>query len=448
MKGKLGAALFCLAFAIPFGAVGAGATWALVTMIYDGMRAKDWVLVKADVIGPSSYRYTFNGETHTNDRLGTFRLGGTSDVDDFDERVASILAQGREEKRPITVFVNPDNPSESMVDRAIRWGFLIFLLPFALGFGGVGVGALWFLGKTLTGSDAPKKGRQQPSAAKANAASGIAGLWIFAFFWNVISFPIAILVVPQIIASGEWVGLLVLIFPIIGVLVLWGAIAATVARLRRGQAQFSIQTPKPRVGAPVEGSVEFNRGVKPGEAFRVRLECERTSRAGEETSVSRRWTKEIQAKAVSSPAGVRIPFRFDVPTGLPATDSDDDKPVTHRWLIEVQPAKGNVMTPYRKEVEMLPALFDGTSEAAPPEPDRAVVLDATLKQLLGGTFDPATLTPEQKASFAQLSSNEQAIIAKVGQLTRFAPSGKKIIIGIVCLVVAMEVVPFILTLVR
>ena len=96
---------------------------------------------------------------------------------------------------------------------------------------------------------------------------------------------------------------------------------------------------------------------------------------------------------------------------------------------------------------MLPALFGGASEAAPPVPDRAA-LDATLKQLLGGSFDPATLTPEQKASFAQLSSNEQAIIAKLGRLTRFAPSGRKIIIGIVCLVVAMEVVPLILTLVR
>jgi hypothetical protein len=62
---------------------------------------------------------------------------------------------------------------------------------------------------------------------------------VFAFFWNALSFPIAILVVSDVVTSGEWAGLLVLLFPLVGVGLLWAAISVTwkawVAR-RRGEA--------------------------------------------------------------------------------------------------------------------------------------------------------------------------------------------------------------------
>jgi len=241
MKAKVIASLFCLLFAIPFGGIGLGALYAMAAMAYDGVRAEDWVLVKADVTGPASYRYVFDGRTYDSSRLGTLRIGGTTNVDDFDERVAGMLAAGREAKRPVTVFVNPDDPSEAMVDRAIRWPLMIFLTPFALAFGAVGLGALWMVRRIFTEPDADPPGakgraRKPPSQAAANAASGAGGLWFFALMWNAISFPAAALAIPQGLAEGEWGVLFVLLFPLIGIGVLWAAIAATVERLRRGSA--------------------------------------------------------------------------------------------------------------------------------------------------------------------------------------------------------------------
>jgi hypothetical protein len=169
LKAKLGPILFCLIFAIPFGGIGLGAAWAMATMVYDGLRTQDWVLVKANVSETSpTYHYVVGGQTYANDRRGTLRIEGTSDVDDFDDRVASILAKGRDEKRPITVWVNPDNPAESMVDRDIRWMLFAFLVPFALAFGGVGVGALWAISKILRKpANAPKgKAKSRATARK------------------------------------------------------------------------------------------------------------------------------------------------------------------------------------------------------------------------------------------------------------------------------------------
>ncbi|MBC8022733.1 MAG: DUF3592 domain-containing protein [Burkholderiales bacterium] len=155
MKAKLGAALLCLVFAIPFGGIGAGASWVLGRMIYDGQRAEDWVRVKATVDsydrsrGSVSYRYTFDGVEHRGDRLGANPIGGTDDVDAWHDGIAALMAAAQDGSKPLTVWVNPDSPSESMVDRTIRWKLAAFIVPFAFGFGGVGVAALWIFLRTL-----------------------------------------------------------------------------------------------------------------------------------------------------------------------------------------------------------------------------------------------------------------------------------------------------------
>jgi hypothetical protein len=432
VKGKGAAILFCLAFALPFGGVGAGATWAMATMIYDGLRAKEWVRVKADVGDRWTYRYAFNGASHTSDRLGTFRLGGTSDVDDFDERVAALFAQAREEKRPITVFVNPDKPSEAMVDRTIRWGFLIFLVPFGLAFGAVGVGALVVLVGLLR---KPAKAAARPLDSP---AAGLAGLWLFAIIWNSISFPVAALAVPQAIEQGDWGLLFILIFPLVGVLILWGAIAATFAQLRRGKPTFHLATRSPRVGGPLEGHFEFTRGVRAGDTFDVRALCERTFRNGENTSITPHWTKSLKAKAVATSTGMRVPFRFEIPASLPAGDEEDaDRAVTHAWRVELDAHKHAI--PMARSSLDTPAAASSIEEPvrrgreAPS--DR---IDASLQQVLGN-FGAGELTAEQKQALARMTPAQQAALANV---LRFRPSPKKVVIAIVAFLVVIELIPF------
>lgn len=249
--GKLGSALACLLFAIPFGGVGAWATWAIGSTLMDAYRAQDWVKVRATVDSASlqessgsdggttyhaegRYRYTYGGQQHTGTRLGISTMGGSDNIDDWHHEVNARLADARSAGLPVTVWVNPDNPAESVFDRELRWGEILFLVPFSLAFGGVGVGALVAMAFVLKG-----KGEGGAQEAVSRAIGAPAGgstdardatprfLWVFAFFWNAMSWPIAFLAIPDIVAKGEWIGLLVVLFPLVGLGLLWAAASAT-----------------------------------------------------------------------------------------------------------------------------------------------------------------------------------------------------------------------------
>lgn len=250
--GKLGAAAACLLFAVPFGGVGAWATWSIGSTLHDAWRARQWVRVPATVedasLATSSnsdgddtfravgrYRYEFGGKRYTSGRLGLSTMGGSDNIDDWHQEVSARLEEARAAGRPVDVWVNPGKPAEAVFDRGVRWGEVLFLVPFSLAFGGVGVGAVVAMVYVLKGRGPGEWSRRGPDRAAGSAGREVrpAGdasplfLWIFAFFWNALSWPIAALVVKDVSKTGEWLGLVVLLFPLVGLLVLWGAIAAT-----------------------------------------------------------------------------------------------------------------------------------------------------------------------------------------------------------------------------
>jgi hypothetical protein len=263
VKDRLQVLLVCLVFAVPFGGIGAFAAWMIGTMVHDGQRAQEWVKVRATVTAPKEYVYVFNGREYHGARLGLDPIDSTDNIDDWHDAMASHMSAAMAEKKPITVFVNPEAPAESVVDREVRWKLVLFLSIFALVFGGVGVGALFAGVRALFGKkavEASQRGRR----AQANQQAGVGFLWIFAFFWNAMSFPIAILVVPDAWREGEYAALLVLLFPLIGVLILWGAIAATISAIRRrltGNAKPAFKKPAAAAPPPAARSDGFARGM-------------------------------------------------------------------------------------------------------------------------------------------------------------------------------------------
>jgi hypothetical protein len=273
MGNKVGTIIAGLIFAVCFGAVGAGATWVIATTVADGLAAREWVKVRAEVLSFQNdsvrYRYEVDGRKYTGDRMGTFVMGGRDNIDSWHGEMSQRLSAAVHDKKPITVFVDPSDPSRSMIDNTIRWNLLAMALPFALGFGGVGVGALFFMVKSLLPS--------RPKAQPTRPSRGLAARWFFTFMWNVISVPIAYIAVPQLWAEGEWMGLLILLFPLIGALLLWGAITSTLAAIRDvirdafrrpatpdlfQQAAAAAAAPLPAQPQPAEaGGTVFARGM-------------------------------------------------------------------------------------------------------------------------------------------------------------------------------------------
>jgi hypothetical protein len=246
--GKLGGVLACLLFAIPFGGVGAWATWAIGTTLMEAHRAQDWVKVRATVdqaslheaggsdggttyLAEGRYRYSYGGRQYTGTRLGISTVGGSDNIDDWHQEVNARLADAKAAGRPVTVWVNPEDPAQAVFDRELRWREVLFLVPFSLAFGGVGVGALVAMVHVLKGTGGEGGATQAVNRAVGAGATGRGGsarfLWVFAFFWNALSWPIAFLAVPGIVRDGEWVGLLVLLFPLVGLGLLWAAVSAS-----------------------------------------------------------------------------------------------------------------------------------------------------------------------------------------------------------------------------
>ena len=441
-KGSAGGAFVALIFAVCFGAVGVFATWAIVDTLVDGWSARDWVRVKAEVLKYGAdglqYRYRIGEKDHTGTRLGVGFLE-PSDVDgDVDFRLTTALS----EKKPITVFVNPDKPSQSVVDPAIPWMMVLFMTPFALGFGGVGLGALYAVFAMLR----PAREDKQPTMA-AGPGAGALALWAFAFFWNVISFPIALIAVPEMMKTGEWLGLLILLFPLIGLLLVWAAVKSTWMAIRMGGTEIKLHPSPPRLGEIVSGNVTFKRGVTAGDAFKVRLECI----TADEGSPLTHWKAEKEARVIQGPQALRLAFGFDTPQRLPALAGDRDKNTT--WRLELH-KPGEKAAAYAFAFEVLPPL--GAEHESEEVQEAAVEAEAELAaatpipaaiqsfaQMVGAEHKLDAMSAkdrlELKARMDALTPKQREALAKLGNYAQYAPLMKKLVFWAIGLFVALQV---------
>ncbi len=469
MGGKLAASLFALVFAIPFGGGGAFAGWIIAGMVGENHKSADWVVVKATVQSAElrsnrgrksttyeaagSYRYQFGGQEYTGTQLGLSSLGGADNIGDWQEDMAGFLKEAMEKRQPISVYVNPENPAQAVIDRDLRWGFIAFLGVFAVIFGGVGIGAIaaffgiWAgaleTGTAKKGDRPAKRPAAAPNAGKAIAAkgTGLGFLWLFAILWNAISMPAAFIAVPELWNDGEWAGLLILIFPLIGALLLWGVIAQSFQLLRRGKPTLWLRPESPTTGEPFEGAAVFARGVGPGSEFVARLVLSKKTASGNSTETSEEWSQELKVKASADPQGVRIAFRFTAPD-VPGPDPEDDEAeVEHSWIVQVKPAQGGLHYDFPIPMRSLaPGMRDARFASAPANP--ATRIDPELERLFGAA---TPLQEKQRRAIAQLTPEQQQLVAKA---VKAGPIVKKAAIAIFFVFLAVQVVLLVMDLAR
>lgn len=233
-KKRVGYFLGALGFLATFGAVGFFASYLVFTTVRDGLRAPGWPQVPARVqsvgeSGAATYTYEYRGAHYTGERVGTFRLGGSSD-DERDRRREAKLEAALASGTPVVAFVNPDDPRDAMLDTEIPWKLLMFCVPFALAFGAVGLGGFLFMLVKALGLDAVSTQPMLKPRSREMLAQ-----WSIGILWTAAAMPIAFLFIPEMWAQGRWFSaLLVAVFPLIGVLILWGALVTTGRVIRAG----------------------------------------------------------------------------------------------------------------------------------------------------------------------------------------------------------------------
>lgn len=147
-------------------------------------------------------------------------------------------------------------------------------------------------------------------------------LWIFAIFWNAVSFPVSFLVVRDWPKDQNPAVLLVLIFPVVGLGLIIAATYTSLRRLKFGVSVCTIDTVPIRRGHTFHGEIEMRGDAVPEEGYRLRLLCVRRivrgsgkSQSVDEQALAQQEMRVSAASAMRSPTGgVRIPFSMTVPS--------------------------------------------------------------------------------------------------------------------------------------
>jgi hypothetical protein len=382
-------------FALPFAAGGVAAAWMIAASLWSAAVMRDWVETPARLLesdfkqssdsdggstgrATARYEYSFAGQRYESKRVAVDE--GSDNIGAYHRDRAAELQAALESGGEFRCYVNPDEPSEAVLFRDLRWGLQAFKAMFALMFGGVGFGilaAIVFGGKKV-------KERNERQAAEPGrpwlwrddwaaglirpSAAGRRFVTAFALFWNLVSWPVFLLAAntgQMQDRRGVWVAAL---FPLVGTgLAAWCGYQWLV-RLRWGVPRLEMASVPGVLGGTLAGVVHVDRPVRPRDGFALRLACVRSVTEGSGKHRTTRedvvWEQEKRiARDLSGGVGDRtaIPVQFWIPLDLPNSSADD---VT--WRLEARAETAGV--DFAADFE-LPVYRTEASRADAPEPD-------------------------------------------------------------------------------
>ena len=350
-------------FGLPFAAFSIFMLWSLVSMLGLASASKNWVETQATITQlelesgetqkvTGNYRYVFEGKQYTNDRIS---LTTTSDnISKFHRELYQRLKKNFDANQPVTCYVDPKDPESALLDRTLRSELVVFHIPFILAFGlagfGIVIGSIVMHRRQRKRAAKLKEFSDEPWNVRDDWAAGeivsmrwqsLIVLTVFALFWNSIAFPISILFFNDQDAPG-WVGLLVFLFPLVGLVLLGAAVYEAMRVFRYGRSTLRLGAVPGVVGGELTGVVVVPERLKVKGPYQVKLECvqQKTSHQGGETetkSVSLWEDTRLIDQTLSDKGGQRgVPIRFIIPSGEKPTDSENDQPVTWKLTLEAK----------------------------------------------------------------------------------------------------------------
>lgn len=398
-KRALGAGCLVL-FALPFAAVGAGAVGLGAWTIGQWVDARGWEQVPATLLdvdlvvnsgdadtyrATASYEYSWQGATYRSDRV--WFHGMSDNIGSFHQAAARELQAHLEAGEPFPAWVNPDEPTESVLYRDLRWPLLLFVALFGLIFGAVGFGMLV---AALRGSRAEQKRDalhdrhpEEPWRWREDWATGriragtraeLVASTIFAILWNLLSWPV-VFAIPEELADGDRLILIALIFPAVGIGLAAWAVVSWVRWRRYGRAELVLDTLPGVVGGHLRGRIATAVRDLDVEALRLVLTCERRTqgRNGSRRALWQDTARIGRTEVVHGVSGLEIPIDFTIPyDARPTTGANDDGAAVH-WRLEAHGPRPGIDYRVRFEVPVFrtpdsdPAIVDA-GESEPVEP--------------------------------------------------------------------------------
>lgn len=361
MKGKIGPTLF----ALPFFGIGVWMTWSISASVFDAWQMQSWAPVEATLVqagyethsGDDSdtyeayadYTYVFGNREFQNNRVSI--SGGGDNIGEYQRNTGRRLERSLARGEKVTAYVNPDDPSQAILDPTLRWGLIGFKSIFMLVFGGIGLGMLIYIFRAsseekdasspqYSGSPWLLNDAWQTATIRSNARNAMWFTWGFAALWNLISAPIPFLLYEELVTKGNKLAWIALLFPLVGLWLLSRSIRLTLEWLKFGLSPVTLDPFPGSIGGHVGGTIDLGIPFNDATKFSLTLTNVHSYMSGSGDDRSRResakWQDSLVAHAAPGPRGTRLSFRFDVPKDLKESDAQKGSGSYHLWRLNLQ----------------------------------------------------------------------------------------------------------------
>jgi len=348
MKGKI----FMTIFALPFFGTGVWMAWSIGNAFFDAYRMQDWVQVEAQLSAGgyeshsgddsytyeayAKYAYQYDGRHLNGNRVSI--AGGADNIGDYQQDLGRRLNNAHARGETIVVFVDPNSPTDSIIDRSIRWSMIGFKSIFLFVFGGVGLGLLilvWRAPKEKDKTD-PRYAESpwllnddwQTAAIRSSSKASMYGMWAFAALWNLISAPLPFVMYDEVVNKKNYLALVALLFTAVGIGLLGWAIRLTLEWRRFGRTPVALDPFPGSIGGHVGGTIDLGLPFDAANDFQLTLTSLHSYMSGSGKNRSRKesaeWQDSIVAHAEPGTRGTKLTFRFDVPDGEKESDAEQD----------------------------------------------------------------------------------------------------------------------------
>jgi len=285
----------------------------------------------------AEYQYEYGGRRYSGERVSVFDM--SDNIGSFQKDLGRKLEKAYKKNKSVPVYVNPQSPGETVLNREMRWGMLGFVSIFGIVFCGVGGGLAYFFWRGNSRRKAAESNpafKDQPWLANdkwqsptllSDAKFGMKMMWVFAIIWNAMTCYMPFIAYQEVVEKHNDAALLMLLFNIAGLGIIYAAIKATREWKRFGTAPLTLDPFPAAIGGHAGGYVDVKLPYDPSMRFEIILTniVGRYSRSGSERRYreSAKWQDSLYAHIEPGPQGTRVFFQFNIPEGLPESDAEN-----------------------------------------------------------------------------------------------------------------------------